>query len=415
MAELGWIGRLRLRSGRLANMLLHPVGGLIRRSPDRFVFGQGADLFAGNSKYLFLWLRLHRPDIAAVWITGNRQTRHLLRVAGLPVALRWSASGMIAALRAGVFLFTDGIEDVNVALRRGAMAINLWHGVGLKALPWHSAKARKEPRITRRLRAWFRSFSHPEDSLIVTTSEMMQAHFAGQFHLPAGCCPQIGYPRLDVATDASLRECALRIDREIGFRLLPDGLGEAYIYLPTWRDTERSFLEEALPELSRLAAVLAARGAILYVKLHPRTPDRLPAEHVNILHWPDGIDFQTYLPELTGIITDYSSVLYDWLAIRDEGAILYTFDYDRYVRTDRTLLYAFEENVAGVRVDDFEALLKILAAGTALEKLPVAELQEIRTLFWGGSSNPASAAIVRYVEERLAAANARDRRDDRRR
>ena len=171
--------------------------------------------------------------------------------------------------------------------------------------------------------------------------------------------------------------------------------------MPTFRDSKRDFLARAIPDLTRLSTVLAGRKALLYVKPHPRSRAGFPSEHDNIRLWPDAIDPSTYLPEFTGLITDYSSILYDYLFLRENGAIVYMFDFYEYIANDRSLLYPFEENIAGIRVSTFDALCDTLRTGSALYPIAHEELTHIRDRFWGGSPSPASPAIVAYVESRL--------------
>src|SRR5690554_2985520 len=102
MARLGW------------TTILYALSGLAPRSRKRWVFGTGGDLFAGNPKYLFLWISIHRPDIEATWITGSKEVRSLLAGHGLRVCKRWSVDGIIAALRARVFVFANGLSDINL-------------------------------------------------------------------------------------------------------------------------------------------------------------------------------------------------------------------------------------------------------------------------------------------------------------
>lgn len=371
---------------------LYPLSVAAPRGVNRWVFGHAGESFAGNPKYLFLWMRLYRPDIAAIWITGSAGTARVLAAHGLPVARRWSLKGMAAVLRAKVFAFSHDPADVNAPLSRGAFHLNLWHGVGVKAL--HTGA-----RPAGRLRAWVRSFLYIPYQRVVSTSDMMQAHFSHAFALAPERCPQLGYPRLDWAGDARLAALAKAVDPE--FRLRDEGVREAYLYLPTFRDTGRAFLDEALPDPGALARVLEARRGVLYVKPHPRTPYTLGEDHPSIRRWPDTVDFQPYLGEIDGFITDYSSVLYDYLAVRWEGAILYTFDYDEYVAGDRALAHSFDDNVAGLRVASFAALCDALSSGAALEEADHEQVDEVRARFWGGSRHPASAAIVDFVEREI--------------
>lgn len=392
-----------LRLARLGvTTLLYAMSGLAPRSARRWVFGTGGDVFAGNPKYLFLWISIHRPDIEATWITGSDKVRRLLAGRGLRVRRRWSVGGIIATLRARVFVFANGLGDINPGLSRGAYHVNLWHGIGLKTtfLGYKGASAEFSAKqlssALGRLKA--RIFA-PAD-IVATTSDFMQAHFAEQFRLPPERCPQLGYPRLDCIADAPLDRTARAIDASLGFRLNSGDFREIYIYMPTYRDTGRPFVREALPDLARLSRVLADRGALLYVKLHPRTGEAVGEEHSNIRSWPADVDFHTYLTDFTGLITDYSSVLYDYLFVKKTGALLYTFDFADYTSGDRTLLYPFDENVAGLRIASFDALCDALRDGSALAEPAAAE--RVRDRFWGGSPLPSAPAVIAFVERSVS-------------
>jgi len=391
--------RLKLAAALALSLAAYPIARAWPRSDRRWVFGHPGGLFAGNAKYLFLWVILHRPDMEVTWITESEATYALLHQAGLPVAMRWSRRGIWAALSSRVFAFTHDAADINRPLSRGALHLNLWHGVGLKAL--HTGQKPAPWPVS-----WLRSFVYLPYDTVVSTSDMMQAHFAQQFRLPPDRCPQLGYPRLDCVSDLALADLARAIDASAGFELDPDGHDEIYIYLPTFRDSGRSFFADAFPDIEALAEVLEARNALLYIKPHPRTAEAFPVGHDRIRRWPDAIDFHTYLPAFSGLITDYSSALYDYLFVRRSGAILYTFDYEAYVGADRALLHAFDENVAGQRVADFDALCEVLRSKAAPTATELAKADEVCRRFWGGSHRPASPAIIRHVETELTARSA---------
>lgn len=386
------------------NLLLYPLSGLWRRADDRWAFGHTRDVFAGNPKYLFLWMALHRPDLHLTWISASARTRRLLRANGYRARARWSPRGMLAALRAGTFVFAHGTDNVNAQLSRGAFLLNLWHGVGLKAVHVGHEAGMTADAYRQAMGAVARLFvlHHiiPYDA-VVSTSDLMQAHFAAQFRLPPDRCPQLGYPRLDCVADPALARLAEELDHSVGFEMNPDGFREVYIYLPTFRDTGRPFFERALPDLDRLSGILKARDALLYLKPHIRTLEHFSANYPNIRIWPDAIDFHTYLGRFTGLITDYSSVLYDYLFLKQTGAILYTFDFEEYVTRDRALIYPYEDNVAGLRIATFDALCDVLRDGAALDPAGAPNATAIRARFWGGSCAPASPAIVDYVERQL--------------
>ena len=387
----------------VVDFLLHPLAPRIPRNPRRWVFGHEYGEFAGNPRFFYLWL-LGREDVEPWWITGSLRTWRRLRRHGCPVALRWSPKGMYLTMTAGVVFFAHRTSDVNASLVRGALLVNLWHGVGLKAiqLGWGQGNTvqRRAKATTPIKRATYRTFLTDPD-IVVTTSPFMRTHFARQFGFGPDRCPILGYPRLDGASDEKLAAKSRQFDEPIGFALRPSGIDEAYIYLPTWRDSSRPFLDRAFPNLPRLQAVLAERNAVLYVKLHPATRDALPAGFDRIVPWPPEVDLYNYLGDFDGLITDYSSILYDFLALGGRGAVIYAFDLDEYLARDHALVYPFEDNVAGIWARSFDDLCQLLAGGVREAGFDDSKAEAIRRKFWDSGGATASSRIYDYIRARM--------------
>ena len=396
LLECIWIGGM--------NATLLPLSRLVPRQADRWLFTHQGGLFAGNSRYLFLWMAIYRPDIHVTWLAENEETRRLITDSGMVAHRRWSPKGVVASLRSSVFVYCHTLSDINIPLSGGAMLLNLWHGVGIKAtmlgdktgIMSHYQKYETNPLA----RMVFYEYLKKPD-IVATTSDFMQSHFSSQFEIPFDHCPQLGYSRLDASSDTKLRKKSEEIDQSQGFRFNPSGFKEVYIYMPTWRDTGRPFLEDALPDLDRLSAVLRERDALLYVKLHPRTADVWPGDMRNIVLWPGETEVYTYLHEFDSLITDYSSILYDFIFVKNAGILLYTFDYEKYLSVDHSILYPFDENTAGRRVNSFDELCRAIEDGSVVEPCPNTAV--IREKFWEGCDVPASPGIIDYVEKMLEA------------
>lgn len=382
----------------------YPLPLLVPRAKHQWLFGHDGGNFAGNPKFFFLWMAHNSANTQISWITGNKETYRSLKILGYNVNWRWSLRGIWAALRAKVFIFDESVYDINFLFSRGALLVNLWHGVGLKTMGHQRGgafEARKNSfagLFAGRIRKAVAPRGKPD--VLVSTSPFMQKHFAEQCSLRLEQCPQLGYPRLDCAADNKLYEAAIEFDRESGFELRPACFSEVYIYFPTWRETGRPFFSEAFPDVDLLSSILAGRQALLYIKPHPYTSGPVP-ETANIKVWPNEVDFQPYLAEITGLITDYSSILYDYLFLTSGPALLYTFDYDRYISSDRSLRYDYDANVAGVRVSNFSDLCESFRTGIAATPCAQPETERINQRFWGGATVPASPAIAAHIKRCL--------------
>jgi CDP-glycerol glycerophosphotransferase (TagB/SpsB family) len=388
----------------VGNALVRPLTSRIRRRPNLWLFGHEEGAFAGNSKFLYLWLLAHRADISPVWITHRRDTEAQLKAHGLPVVRRGTVSGARSALEAGVYCYCFGPWEVSIALGGGAFRVNLWHGVGLKAVQYGDPRSAAS-RATQPGLGWAARTAtlagRLDPDLLIATSPFTATHFADQFRLPLDRCPPCGYSRLDVGLDAGLRDQVERIEGPTVQRLRDGDPSEVYVYAPTYRDTGRDFLADALPDLARLDAILQSRNAILLLKLHHRTAVPHGWGSARVRLWPRDTDLYSAFPLIDALITDYSSLYYDWIFGSDRGAILYTFDQHEYERNDRALLYPFDENVAGWRARTFDELVQLIATGCALSTVP--DVRRIREKFWGTAVGAASPRIVAMIEEQLPA------------
>lgn len=382
--------------------VLFPLSRLTPRRADTWVFGAPQDGFSGNPKYLFLWVSEHRPDIRAVWMTGSRSTYELLRSRGYRCEMRWSLAGLVAGVTARFHVVANDGSDTCFAYTGGAQLLNLWHGVGIKNVVRAVRVGHHADLLAGRWRpdAFLRSmprFRRPE--LVLATSPVMAEHFARCFDVPLARCPVLGYPRLDPFVDEQFRELCLSFGDYDALRRLVGGR-TTYLYAPTIRDDDQDFLSEAIPDFAALSRALRPTDGVLLLKLHPFTSAQVGAvvaDLDNIVVWPPDLDLYPVLTEMDCLITDYSSLLYDYIAVADSGVVVYAFDYDRYIAKDRDLAFPLEDNILGQRADSFDQLCQVLGSGAALAALPEQRLATIRTRFWGSAHPPrqlASAAIA---------------------
>jgi CDP-glycerol glycerophosphotransferase (TagB/SpsB family) len=392
----------------LQRCLLYPLSFLLPRRRDLWVFGAPQDTFSGNPKYLFLWMAAHRPDTRVVWLTGSAATQRLLRDHGYRCELRWSPAGVRAAARARYHVVGNDGSDTCLPFTGGARVLNLWHGVGIKNI-LRGARVGQNATLYRKLwrpDVYLQSghrFRRP--ALVLSTSPTMSEHFARCFDVPLDRCPQLGYPRIDPLVDARFRELCLSFGDYDGLRRQCAGR-TVYLYAPTLRDDDEDFVGEALPDLAALSEALRATDGVLLLKLHPFTAAAVGADlgaYDNIVVWPAELDLYPVLDEVDCLITDYSSLLYDYIAVRSSGVVIYAYDYERYVAKDRDLAFPLEDNIIGRRADDFAELCAVLRSGAALTELPAERLAQLRVRFWGSEkpvTDLASPAIADFVSSR---------------
>jgi CDP-glycerol glycerophosphotransferase (TagB/SpsB family) len=309
------------------------LGWVVPKDPRLLIVG--GRHFGGNTGPVFE--RAEHHGLGAYWLT----TRAEILALGHPrIVSARSWRGIWLGARAGRVAFTHTLEDFS-PLRFPHPAVrlfNFWHGMPLRRVStqdpdfWARSHAKSDLREMKRYAGMF-----------VTSAAMVDV-FRMTFGLPPEKIHITGQPR----TDRLVRREFAPIDHLFKPRL-PAGHRKV-LYCPTWRehksvqlfpfsDLDHAVLQETLEKLD----------AVIYVRTHPNDPGQWPR--------PDGriVPFQRdIVPEITDVlghfqalITDYSSVFYDFLLL-DRPTIFLPYDLETYsVRPGFYL--PFESLAAGPR------------------------------------------------------------------
>ena len=107
------------------------------------------------------------------------------------------------------------------------------------------------------------------------------------------------------------------------------------LYAPTWRHYSKV---ELFPftdfNLSELDKKLKEMNVKIYLRLHPRfedeiSPELLTSEQVCLFSGKDYPEINEYLGNFDALITDYSSIMYDFM-ILNRPVFYFPYDYDEY-------------------------------------------------------------------------------------
>lgn len=219
-----------------------------------------------------------------------------------------------------------------VKKRRKQIILNLWHGVGYKAIK-NAPKKRKE-------KSTFDYFD--------TLSNGISRDFLSDF---LNCSPEkgvvLGYPRLDYFFR----------DNENGRKFIHDVVDVSFskliLWMPTFRQSINPNLSEdystnstGLPiieddtELDNLNSHLKEKQAVIILKVHHLQAE-LPVfkrNYSNIMFLNDeelmqkGVQLYQFVAHMDALITDYSSIAIDYLLLN--RPIIFTLDdYDQYAKS----------------------------------------------------------------------------------
>jgi CDP-glycerol glycerophosphotransferase (TagB/SpsB family) len=139
------------------------------------------------------------------------------------------------------------------------------------------------------------------------------------------------------------------------------GFKKTYIYMPTWRDYD--FIEEGEFDFFKLNETLEKSNSYFLLKLHPATKVNLSEikKFNNIKLLANDIDIYPLLPFTDCLITDYSSIYFDYLLLKGKEIKLFPFDKDKYVTEDRGFVDEYDKVMLSSKYYSFNELLKSLS------------------------------------------------------
>ncbi len=219
------------------------------------------------------------------------------------------------------YLLNDSTFQRNYVKKKGQIYFNTWHGTPLKHMGRDNDKEIYSMGnvVKNLLQSDYILFPNEYMMNIMIKAFSLENLYKGTFLLE-------GYPRNSILlnyNDAVRSKLCLNNKQVI-------------VYMPTWRgtlkklslDTQKEKLKEYFNELDNMLS----DNQIMYIKMHPLLNARdcfLGYKH--ILNFPDGYETYEILSGADILITDYSSVLYDF-AVTGRKMILFAYDFKEYMQ-----------------------------------------------------------------------------------
>lgn len=333
------IGHIGAVFARLYLLPLYFLSGFFPRRSDLWVFGSwGGDRYADNSAALFEYChRLPSRPAELIWVSHRPSIVRDLRARGLRACWWWSPEGILACLRAGVHVFDCFPKDTNFWLSRGAVLVNLWSGVPLKVFErdikisssryfrlFHGAWP--ERMLLAGLMPWH--VVHP--NLIIASAPILQEITARAFDVSLAQVAVTGLPRNDQLFEP------VPVDTLPGSVAAARAAGKKVVlYLPTFRDSGRQFVDL---DWQRFEELLDATNARLFIKFHPVDRSVLDPRARNIHVLDSQIDIYSLLPQVDVLVSDFSSVIWDFMLLR-RPIVFFLPDLEDFSANSRSLLF----------------------------------------------------------------------------
>lgn len=327
-----------------------------------WIFGAWfGEKYADNSKYLFEYVNKNQPEIRAVWLTKNKNTLKLIKNKGYEVYPSFSLMGYWLSMRGKVGILSSGKEDINRYASGKMKIVNLWHGTPLKKLMYDDRVTFTQSKIAR-FKFIIPFLNEYSKSILIATSQEVKKIFSGAFKVPINDIKITGYPRNDVFFSKNREEVSVMETIE-NCKSKDFRVG---IYMPTHRRGGKFDIASNLSkELQFIDAQLGECGVILLIKLHfchLKNNSKLKVNFNNMIFLNDediNQDIYSILPITDFLITDYSSVYFDYLLL-DKPIIFTPFDIEDYVKNDREFYYNYNDVTPGPKAKNWQEVLECI-------------------------------------------------------
>ena len=356
------------RIRKLLDFIIRFLSFLRRRDKQLIVYCGARDLFVDNCKYQYLYNVQNMASYRHVWLTKNENVVHRLRQLDLEVARSDSAEGKYFLKRAGFCVFDDGLGIVDpTGLLTGSVRINLWHGIPAKYITYEKTEPEdvynKKRSFLERIR-----HGHIRGYIGFSPSKKMNVFFSHFFALPEKQILIGAYPRTYpfFLRDSLLDQFLLKYENTCICELFDElkNCGKRkYIYMPTFRDGDENYMDEAIPDWNELDCACQKANVLFYVKVHraAKMPDVSKLSCIRAVD--KNLDVYPILSQFDLLITDYSSIMFDF-ALTGNKIVLYAFDIEEYTSKSRNIYSYFWNLMERLTcVKSFKEMIAALVTG----------------------------------------------------
>ncbi|MBC2375824.1 glycosyl transferase family 2 [Listeria welshimeri] len=284
-----------------------------------------------------------------------------------------------------VFLDDYYYQLYSIRMRKNAEVIQLWHAAGAFKRFGHSSLGFKDS-----ISLDFETKAHQNYTTSVISSSDLKPIYAEAFHMDETKIEAFGLPRLWKLFDQDYKEFRLDYFQ----KMYPLLKGKKVItYAPTFRgnsEERKSFqLELDLREMKKSLG----EEYVVVIKLHPlvSVETQVPEDLADFVLDFSGIEMNDVLIVTDILITDYSSVIYDY-SILNRPIIFYAYDLDAY-SLERNFYQDYLKFVPGPVVSTTEETIKVIQEN----QIMTGKLQDFADKAFEYRDGNAAARIIDHV------------------
>ena len=381
-----------------------PLTFLIPKKRNRMVLMGAKDgFFIDNVKFFFLYLSEKEKDQDFYLLTANKETYEILKAEYSNILYYPSAKAYWIMLRSKVFVVDNfsWMDNCRFQLFWRAKIIQIWHGIGFKKIQ------RSNKFFIQETSSLYRRFilnfvgKLPKYQALISTGEF----FTKEFFKPAFISDHFidtGYPRNDVIVNpekyqnALINSDAITINKVAEMR--KNGI-KSILYAPTFRDTGGDGISDGILDLKKLNQFAVENGFVFVFKLHPLPQYKSISDNFERIIWYDNVkDVYPFLPEVDGMVSDYSSIYMDYILL-NRPVFFLLYDREKYETKDRELHTFFNDFLVGSISTNQEKLEQDLIYSFTKKDEYVQERTRIIEKSYLNTDDNSSQRIFNFIQE----------------
>lgn len=297
-----------------------------------------------NIKAFYLYLK-NSTNFKVSIATNNKEQYKTFKDSGFSIVFYPSFSFLLKSLFSKYKILDHSpVHDEVLISLSNSFTIQIWHGITIKRLG-HMADYKKVE----------------YDLMISTSSFVSEYSFSKLFDYKK--IINAGYPRNDILINGVLDNKELVMANKDIYSFIKKSKQKVVIYMPTWRPY--SHIKNPI-DLDDLNIFAKKNDFIFVIKLHPFTRsdnfysstfDETKYVFVknyeeNIVFYPTTDDIYPLLSLSDLLITDYSSIYFDYLLV-DKPILFFIYDKDVYLKEHGDFMLDYDKYTPGKKVVNF--------------------------------------------------------------
>lgn len=311
---------------------------------------------------IFCYLTAHEAyhNLKHVWVVTDDSKENLTRMmANIPSALQskiiWvkrNTTDYAKWLLQAKYLITNSTFQSFWHKKPEQVYINTWHGTPLKFMGYDIPGPKTSLKNVQRNLLMANYIISPNEH----TSNVFLDRYKlnGLYH---GEVLEGGYPRIDLTYAGQQAQTLSYLKQQ---HVIVDATKPIVMYTPTWKGTSISNPSGSINQIYEEIKVLQRLNPDknVLVKIHPYAY-QLASRHQKLKQYlvPDEMDANFILGITDILITDYSSIFFDFM-VTDKPIIFYAWDHELY--SSYRGMYFDDEELPGPILDDIKAVGKSL-------------------------------------------------------